>query len=152
MLDTLIVIVLRLRAGRSPFAADRQHFHHRLLALDHYEAVVVIYAVQCLLLLLAWQLRFENDLLIVATFLGFAVLFTGSFLLLERAGCVFRVGCVRARFRVRRHGYCDTGVHVLRDPDFREPRVLHDPRSCSRAGRISRPTLSAGATGPRAGG
>ena len=71
VLDTLIVIVLRLHAGRSPFAADRQHFHHRLLALglDHHEAVIVIYAVQCLLLLLAWQLRFENDVLIVATFL-----------------------------------------------------------------------------------
>lgn len=93
VLDTLIVIVLRLRAGRSPFTADRQHFHHRLLALglDHYEAVVVIYAVQCLLLLLAWQLRFENDLLILATFLGFAVLFTGSFILLERAGWRWRI-------------------------------------------------------------
>jgi UDP-GlcNAc:undecaprenyl-phosphate/decaprenyl-phosphate GlcNAc-1-phosphate transferase len=92
VLDTLIVIVLRLRAGRSPFAADRQHFHHRLLALglDHHEAVVVIYAVQCLLLLLAWQLRFENDLLIVAIFLGFAVLFTGSFILLERTGWRWR--------------------------------------------------------------
>jgi UDP-GlcNAc:undecaprenyl-phosphate GlcNAc-1-phosphate transferase len=92
VLDTLIVIVLRLRAGNSPFAADRKHFHHRLLALglDHHEAVIVIYAVQCLLLLLAWQLRFENDLLIVATFLGFAVLFTGSFMLLERAGWRWR--------------------------------------------------------------
>jgi UDP-GlcNAc:undecaprenyl-phosphate GlcNAc-1-phosphate transferase len=92
VLDTLIVIVLRLRAGRSPFAADRQHFHHRLLALglDHHEAVIVIYAVQCLLLLLAWQLRFENDLLILATFLGFAVLFTGTFILLERAGWRWR--------------------------------------------------------------
>ena len=92
VLDTLMVIVLRLRAGRSPFSADRQHFHHRLLALglDHHEAVIVIYALQCLLLLLAWQLRFENDLLIVATFLGFAVLFTGSVILLERAGWRWR--------------------------------------------------------------
>jgi UDP-GlcNAc:undecaprenyl-phosphate/decaprenyl-phosphate GlcNAc-1-phosphate transferase len=92
VLDTLIVIVLRLRAGRSPFVADRMHFHHRLLALGliHHEAVIVIYAVQCLLLLLAWQLRFENDLLIVATFLGFAVLFTGTLTLLERAGWRWR--------------------------------------------------------------
>jgi len=92
VLDTLIVIVLRLRAGRSPFAADRMHFHHRLLdlGLDHHEAVIVIYAVQCLMLLLAWQLRFENDLLIVASFLGFAVLFTASVILLERAGWRWR--------------------------------------------------------------
>ena len=99
VLDTLIVIVLRLHAGRSPFAADRKHFHHRLLALglDHHEAVIVIYAVQCLLLLLAWQLRFENDVLIVATFLGFAVLFTGSFMLLERAGWRWRAVATAAR-------------------------------------------------------
>jgi len=93
VLDTLTVMVLRLHAGRSPFSADRRHFHHRLLDLgfDHYEVVIVIYAVQCLLLLLAWQLRYENDLLIVASFLGFAVLFTGGFVLLERAGWRWRI-------------------------------------------------------------
>ncbi len=93
VLDTLTVMVLRLHAGRSPFAADRNHFHHRLLDLgfDHYEVVIVIYAVQGLLLLLAWQLRYENDLLIVASFLGFAVLFTGGFMLLERAGWRWRI-------------------------------------------------------------
>jgi UDP-GlcNAc:undecaprenyl-phosphate/decaprenyl-phosphate GlcNAc-1-phosphate transferase len=93
VLDTLTVIVLRLHAGRSPFSADRHHFHHRLLDLgfDHYEVVIVVYAVQCLLLLLAWQLRYENDLLIVASFVGFAVLFTGGFMLLERAGWRWRI-------------------------------------------------------------
>src|ERR1700733_13024040 len=93
VLETLIVIVLRLRAGRSPFAADRMHFHHRLLALgfDHHEAVIVIYTVQCVLLLLAWQLRFENDIVIVSIFLAFAVLLVGSFMILEHAGWRWRV-------------------------------------------------------------
>src|SRR5450759_4310708 len=93
VLDTLTVMVLRLRAGRSPFSADRNHFHHRLLDLgfDQYEVVTVIYSVQCLLLLLAWQLRYENDLLIVASFVGFAVLFTGGLLRLERVGWRWRV-------------------------------------------------------------
>ena len=92
VLDTLTVMVLRVLAGRSPFSADRHHFHHRLLDLgfDHYEVVVIIYAVQGLLLLLAWQLRYENDLLIVASFLGFAALVTGGFMLLERAGWRWR--------------------------------------------------------------
>ncbi len=93
VLDTLTVIVLRLLAGRSPFVADRNHFHHRLLDLgfDQYEVVTVIYSVQCLLLLLAWQLRYENDLLIVASFVGFAVLFTGGLMRLERVGWRWRV-------------------------------------------------------------
>jgi UDP-GlcNAc:undecaprenyl-phosphate GlcNAc-1-phosphate transferase len=98
-LDTLTVIVLRLLSGRSPFAADRRHFHHRLLALglDHHEAVVVIYAVQCLLLLLAWQLRFESDLLIVVVFLTFAFLFTGTLVLLERSGWRWRAPTARTQ-------------------------------------------------------
>src|ERR1700733_1219246 len=99
VLDTLIVIVLRLRAGRSPFAADRMHFHHRLLALgfDHHEAVIVIYTVQCVLLLLAWQLRLENDLLIVEVFLGFAIVFTGTLVVLEHTGWRWRATSARAR-------------------------------------------------------
>ena len=70
LIDTLAVTVLRLRAGVSPFAADRRHLHHRLLGLgfDHYEVVAAIYALQCLLLLLAWQLRFASDLLIIAVY------------------------------------------------------------------------------------
>ncbi len=93
VLDTLIVMVLRLHAGRSPFAADRNHFHHRLLYLgfDQYEVVTAVYSVQCLLLLLAWQLRYENDLLILASFVGFAVLFTGGLMRLERLGWRWRV-------------------------------------------------------------
>src|SRR5450631_4441177 len=99
VLDTLTVMVLRLHAGRSPFTADRKHFHHRLLALglDHHEAVMVIYAVQCVLLLLAWQLRYESDLLIIATFVGFALLLTAGFLLLERTGWRWRAVSTRVR-------------------------------------------------------
>ncbi len=99
VLDTLTVMVLRLHAGRSPFAADRNHFHHRLLDLgfDHYEVVMFIYVVQCLLLLLAWHLRYENDLVIVASFVGFGVLFTGAFMLLERAGWRWRIAAAASQ-------------------------------------------------------
>lgn len=76
LVDTLSVMALRLRAGHSPFAADRRHLHHRLLALgfDHYEAVAAIYGLQCLLLLLGWQLRFSSDLLLAATFASLVLL------------------------------------------------------------------------------
>jgi UDP-GlcNAc:undecaprenyl-phosphate GlcNAc-1-phosphate transferase len=88
IIDTLAVMGMRLREGRSPFSADRKHFHHRLLALgvDHHEAVIVIYAVQAAMLLLAWQLRFESDLLIIAAFVAIAVLTFGTLVLLERSG------------------------------------------------------------------
>ncbi|MEO8019365.1 MAG: MraY family glycosyltransferase [Pseudomonadota bacterium] len=74
ILDTLTVMTERLRAGRSPFAADRRHFHHRLLALgfDHYQSVLIIYAVQGGLFMLAYFLRYESDLVIIAVFVMFA--------------------------------------------------------------------------------
>ena len=79
ILDTLTVMTERLRNGRSPFAADRRHFHHRLLSLgfDHYQSVLIIYAVQCGLFLLAYFLRFESDLVIVAVFVVFAIAVIG---------------------------------------------------------------------------
>ncbi len=73
-LDTMTVMAIRLREGRSPFAADKKHLHHRLIGLgfEHFEAVGVIYLLQGALFLLAWQLRYHSDLVIVAVFLGFA--------------------------------------------------------------------------------
>jgi len=42
------VIAIRLREGRSPFSADKNHLHHRLLGLgfEHFEAVACIYLLQ----------------------------------------------------------------------------------------------------------
>jgi len=73
ILDTLSVMVQRISEGRSPFSADKNHIHHKLLALgfDHNEAVMVIYAVQADLFLLAYWMRYESDLAI----LGMVTLF-----------------------------------------------------------------------------
>jgi len=76
IMDTLAVMWTRVRAGRSPFAADRNHLHHRLLALGlaHREAVLLIYMMQVCLILLAYLLRFNADSDIVLTFVGFCAL------------------------------------------------------------------------------
>ncbi|MGN6245510.1 MAG: glycosyltransferase family 4 protein [Motilibacteraceae bacterium] len=44
--DLLLAVVRRTRAGRSPFAPDRQHLHHRLLEIGHSQqrAVLIMYA------------------------------------------------------------------------------------------------------------
>jgi UDP-GlcNAc:undecaprenyl-phosphate GlcNAc-1-phosphate transferase len=80
ILDTLTVMIERIRDGRSPFSADRRHFHHRLLALgfDHYQAVLIIYAVQAALFLLAYGLRYESDLVIGGAFVAVATLVIGT--------------------------------------------------------------------------
>ena len=44
--DFALAILRRLRAGKSPFSADRKHLHHRLLDMghSHVHAVVIFYA------------------------------------------------------------------------------------------------------------
>ncbi|MEO7348826.1 MAG: MraY family glycosyltransferase [Terrimesophilobacter sp.] len=59
LLDFMLAVTRRLRAGKSPFAADRKHLHHRLLDMGHthFQSVLIIYgwtavlSVGCLLFL-----------------------------------------------------------------------------------------------------
>jgi len=45
LLDFGMAVIRRLRAGKSPFAADRKHLHHRLLDMghSHLNAVLILY-------------------------------------------------------------------------------------------------------------
>lgn len=90
--DTLLVMVRRIAAGRSPFSADRNHLHHRLLRLGftHHEAVGLIYYAQSNLFILAYLLRFESDLTNLAVFAGLGFALLAALLGAERAGWRFR--------------------------------------------------------------
>jgi UDP-GlcNAc:undecaprenyl-phosphate/decaprenyl-phosphate GlcNAc-1-phosphate transferase len=46
LLDFALAVIRRLRAGKSPFSADRKHLHHRLLDMghSHFHAVLIFYA------------------------------------------------------------------------------------------------------------
>lgn len=80
IIDTLMVIVIRMNAGRSPFAADKNHIHHQLmkLGLFHYEAVALIYVLQIILILSAYILRFDSDYTLLAIFGLYAATVTGG--------------------------------------------------------------------------
>lgn len=84
ILDTLSVMVQRIGEGRSPFSADKNHIHHKLLALgfDHHEAVMVIYVFQAALFVLAYFMRFESDFLILGCV---SLFFLGAILGLQMA-------------------------------------------------------------------
>ena len=45
LVDLLLAVVRRVKAGRSPFAPDKMHLHHRLLEIghSHRRAVLIIY-------------------------------------------------------------------------------------------------------------
>ncbi len=85
IVDTVYVMLRRLRAGRSPFSPDRGHVHHRLLAggMAHYEAVAVIYLAQIAFVSAALLLRYYPDGVVVGTYLALA---TGFVLVVFASG------------------------------------------------------------------
>jgi len=85
IVDTLTVMLQRLREGHSPFIADQKHLHHKLLGLgfDHHEAVAAIYLVQALFFLAAWFARFASDVTVLGLF---ALLAGGVVALMMLAG------------------------------------------------------------------
>ncbi len=101
VLDTLVVMTERIRAGRSPFAPDKNHFHHKLLRLGlfHTEAVTLIYAITAGMTGAAYFLRYHQDWLILLVYAGFSALVVTAFGAAERRGFVFQ-----------RQGFFDTGI------------------------------------------
>jgi UDP-GlcNAc:undecaprenyl-phosphate GlcNAc-1-phosphate transferase len=81
ILDTLYVMCQRIARGQSPFHADKNHIHHKLLSLglDHYEAVFLIYLVQAGLVMSAYFLCYQSDLLILAIYAAFSLGIIGLF-------------------------------------------------------------------------
>ena len=88
VLDTMTVMAQRIGEGRSPFVADRNHFHHRLLGLGlfHTEAVVVIYFVQGFLVTAGYALRYYSEWFLLIFYLVFSALVLGGFLLADWMG------------------------------------------------------------------
>ena len=75
ILDTLLVMGQRIYEKRSPFSPDKNHIHHKLLALgfDHYEAVFAIYVFQSILVISAYMLRYQSDMMIMGVYLSFCL-------------------------------------------------------------------------------
>jgi UDP-GlcNAc:undecaprenyl-phosphate GlcNAc-1-phosphate transferase len=98
ILDTLSVMVQRVSEGRSPFSPDKNHIHHKLLALGfvHHEAVMVIYVLQAALFVLAYFLRFESDPLILGVVTIFFILSIAVLQTAARCGWQLRRGAPAA--------------------------------------------------------
>jgi UDP-GlcNAc:undecaprenyl-phosphate GlcNAc-1-phosphate transferase len=88
ILDTIWVMVTRMRHGHSPFLPDRNHIHHRLLGLGlrHYEAVSLIYAMHGALICSAYLLRYYSDAFIVGVYAAFCVVVVGTIVIAEWKG------------------------------------------------------------------
>lgn len=84
VIDSLVVIVNRVRRRISPFKASRDHVHHRLLDLGfvHHESVIIIYSLQMAFVTCGVLLRYESNSVIFAVYLALSV---GIFFLLNLA-------------------------------------------------------------------
>ncbi|MDB4270857.1 undecaprenyl/decaprenyl-phosphate alpha-N-acetylglucosaminyl 1-phosphate transferase [bacterium] len=79
LLDTLRIFIIRTRERRSPFDADRNHIHHRLLerGLSHKQATILLSIVNILVIELAVLLKdFEINIQLVAITLLGSLLYT----------------------------------------------------------------------------
>ncbi len=88
VLDTLTVMVERVREGRSPFSPDKNHFHHRLVrfGLYHSEAVFTIYVIQAVMIVSAVLFKYYSDGLLVVSYGVFSTLILTVFTLADRRG------------------------------------------------------------------
>lgn len=84
--DTARVFILRILRGRSPFAADRTHIHHRLLDLSgsHIKATSIILLVNILFIALALALRNIQAEILISIVILLAIVFSFIPILLKR--------------------------------------------------------------------
>lgn len=74
--DTLRVFILRLLNKKSPFIADRNHIHHKLLdsGFSHVKATVTLIIVNVLFIIISYFLQFIGNMYLMITQLALATL------------------------------------------------------------------------------
>ena len=74
LFDSLRVFILRIKQGKSPFKADRQHIHHRLLQLgcSHLQATLILISVNLSFIVLSYLLRGIGIIWLMGVIVGLA--------------------------------------------------------------------------------
>jgi UDP-GlcNAc:undecaprenyl-phosphate GlcNAc-1-phosphate transferase len=88
ILDTLWVMAERVKKGQSPFVADKNHLHHKLMkfGLYHTEAVASLYILQAAMVSSAFLLRFYPETTALAAYLGISLGIVAVIGVLDRHG------------------------------------------------------------------
>ena len=114
LVDTLSVMVQRVLEGRSPFKADKNHLHHKLMNLGFYhtESVIIIYILHAVMVCFAFIFRYKSDLFLLISFIMFASFIIFTIFLAEDRG-----------WRMKRYPFIDK---VIKGPlrKLREENVI----------------------------
>jgi UDP-GlcNAc:undecaprenyl-phosphate/decaprenyl-phosphate GlcNAc-1-phosphate transferase len=105
ILDTVAVMLMRVRDGQSPFHPDKRHIHHQflLLGLLHYQSVAALYILNFLLLAIAYFMRFEADIYVLISYLLFCTSTLGVIAFLRHSSFAQRRREIRAQQTERRN-------------------------------------------------
>lgn len=76
VIDTIRIFFLRISIGKSPFAADKNHIHHRLLALgyNHLQVSLIIGIVNVLFVIIGFALRNIGMLKLLSLIMGLGMI------------------------------------------------------------------------------
>jgi len=79
VLDTIMVFIVRMINGNSPFSPDKRHFHHKLLYLfnnNHKKATFTILAIQLLFIIIGISgSQMSNEFLITLSTIVFLIIY-----------------------------------------------------------------------------
>lgn len=91
-IDTAVVMVERIRKGRSPFVGDKNHLHHKLIrmGLRHSEAVLTVYIIQAFFVISAYGLRFSSSWFVLGYFILSVLIFLLPIYWLSASAHLFR--------------------------------------------------------------
>ena len=92
LVDTLRIFTLRILQGRSPFSADRNHLHHRLLrlGLNHLQTALVIHTYTAVMVSLGFILPEMDPTAAFFILLGTAFMLPGAIVGAERIAILTR--------------------------------------------------------------
>jgi UDP-GlcNAc:undecaprenyl-phosphate GlcNAc-1-phosphate transferase len=78
LFDTIRVFTIRILRGRSPFRADKNHVHHRLLALgfSHLKATLILLAANVCVIIIVIIFNFLSIILLMSILLILGVIFS----------------------------------------------------------------------------
>ncbi|WP_185144517.1 glycosyltransferase family 4 protein [Apibacter sp. HY039] len=78
IVDTLCVFTIRISKGKSPFAADRNHMHHRYLRLNlnHKQVSVIMVLENAFIIVVAYLFRHINIHILLVTIMLLGIIFS----------------------------------------------------------------------------
>jgi len=84
LFDTLRVFLIRISQGKSPFKADHQHIHHRMLELgfNHLQATIILILINAVFIIVCYLLQNLGNTILIGIQILFATLIS-YFILLQ---------------------------------------------------------------------